>query len=383
MWREVAYAGQHADYVTSPELIQQVMSATTAGLTADSPLTTAFALQQIVRAFEQAGMTDLAKSTLLQQWQSTPTARPCTKADLALIAAGHVPATVCLILEQVLRSPHECDRRAVLQQYYRSATTLVAEAPHTKQRFCDIAFSHIASDGAHGEIVHFLLANAKDLEAIHAKQLLIDHLTMICTGKNESDLLDNSIDALCKRIGVAACSLEVEKLLRQYPTSLPLWSTRVSLRSRLDDDPTALQELRMVLSHAIDPTADLAFFGLAAAGRQLNGNDYERFARLPKALRRSPAGEYAAAMLSLRLGHADEAIQRFAKAMPQPDGRHLYELALAHLESSAPEGIEQAIAALQLLRANYPSSSLARHAGSFVRQLSPRADRASDNDEKR
>ena len=88
-------------------------------------------------------------------------------------------------------------------------------------------------------------------------------------------------------------------------------------------------------------------------------------------------------MLALRLGAADAAIDKFLQAAPQADGRHLYELASAYLQSTAPDSVANAIAALNKLRSDYPKSSLARHAGSFVRQLSPRAASDSDNEQKR
>jgi hypothetical protein len=47
-------------------------------------------------------------------------------------------------------------------------------------------------------------------------------------------------------------------------------------------------------------------------------------------------------------------------------------LALAQLQSPAPDALAQASATLQRLAADYKSSSLARYAGSFARQLSPR-----------
>jgi TolA-binding protein len=76
--------------------------------------------------------------------------------------------------------------------------------------------------------------------------------------------------------------------------------------------------------------------------------------------------------MALRQGQADEAVVLFAKAAPQHDGRHLFDLALAHLEGTAVDGVEKATAALQQLVTDYPKSSLSQNAGSFIRQLSPR-----------
>ena len=76
--------------------------------------------------------------------------------------------------------------------------------------------------------------------------------------------------------------------------------------------------------------------------------------------------------MALRQGKADKAVELFADGAPQHDGRHLFELALAHLESTAEDGVESASAALTQLQKDYPNSLLAQNAGSFLSQLSPR-----------
>jgi hypothetical protein len=90
---------------------------------------------------------------------------------------------------------------------------------------------------------------------------------------------------------------------------------------------------------------------------------------LPAELRGSPLGKYAAAMMALRAGRADEALAALGDAPARADGMHLYALAMAALQSSAPDGRERALAAFQALHRDYASSSLARNAGSFAIQL--------------
>jgi tetratricopeptide (TPR) repeat protein len=138
-----------------------------------------------------------------------------------------------------------------------------------------------------------------------------------------------------------------------------------------------------VLTHALDPNAELSFLATAAAQRKLTPDDSKRLSKLPAELLASPQGEYVQGLIALRQGNADEAIERLLKAAPQTDGRHLYELALAYTESSAEESRENAIATLERLSKRYPKSSLARNARSFVRQLTPQPAIASDIDENR
>jgi hypothetical protein len=122
---------------------------------------------------------------------------------------------------------------------------------------------------------------------------------------------------------------------------------------------------------------------MAAAQRMLTPEDAKQLDTLTKELLASPKGEYVQALLAARKGAAEEAIDRFLKAAPQSDGRHLYELALTYLQSNQPDTIAKSVAALEALRANYPKSSLAQNAGSFVRQLSPRSAKAEVKEENR
>tara|TARA_R110002096_G_scaffold879_3_gene4938 strand:+ start:1984 stop:6009 length:4026 start_codon:yes stop_codon:yes gene_type:complete len=383
LWREVALAGQQADYVTSKDLLQLVIGATSTGRAASSLVTMTFGMKQIVKTLEDAGFTEAANKTRVTQWQVAPQLLPCTAEDLQLIAAGHTPLDVCLILDKVLSGKHPCDRLAVLQQFYRSAETLLAAASTERPMLVRLATHHLATEGAHGEIVHFLLANATTTEPHSKRDMLIAHLERIATATSDTRYLDRTIEALSQIMGIVDLNHEVDRLIDRYPTSLPMWAVRVKLRQRLDDDPSALAELRTVLTHALDPTAELAFLAMTAAERKLVPEDWQRLSKLPTELLASPAGEYVQGMMALRQGLADEAIERLLKAEPQHDGRHLYELALAYTVSAAAENTEKAIAALNLLHKDYPNSSLARHARSFVRQLSPQPASASDSVEKR
>lgn len=390
LWREVAYAGQQKGYATSKELLQLVMGATTSGRAASSLLTMSFGIQQIVKTFLDAGLVDAANITRLAQWKVAPQLLPCKADDLALIAKGHTPLDVCLILEQVLSAPQNVsnqlglsERLAVLQQFYRSANALVAADKSHQTMLVRLATRHLATDGPLGEIVHFLLTNAKTTEPYSKRDMMLALLERIATAKSDTTYLDQTIQALTKSMGLVGATRELDSLIDRYPTALPLWAARVALHQRLDDDPAALIELRTVLTHALAPSAELTFLGMAAAQRQLIPADIQRMSLLPAELLASPTGEYVQGLIALRQGQPDVAIERLLKAAPQHDGRHLYELALAYTQSAAANSRENAIAALEQLRKDYPKSSLARNARSFIRQLSPQPAIASDIDENR
>lgn len=383
LWREVALAGQQRDYATSEELLIAVMTATSPGSAASSPITMTFSQQQIVKTLLDAGLVEDANTARLAQWKTAPQLLPCTADDLSLIVKGHTHLDVCLILDQILNGNQTCDRPALLQQFYRSAKQLVAVEKKHRAMLVRLAKHHMATDGALGETVHFLLANAKATKRKAKRDMIFALLERIATGKTDATYMDRTIKALTKSAGIVNANRELDRLIDRYPTALPLWAARVALRQRLDNDPVALAELRTVLTHALDPTAELSFLAMAAAQRKLTPADTQRLTKLPAELLASPQGEYVQGLIALRQGNADEAIGRLLKAAPQTDGRHLYELALAYTESSAEKSRQNAIATLERLNKGYPKSSLARNARSFVRQLSPRPASASDIDENR
>ena len=151
-----------------------------------------------------------------------------------------------------------------------------------------------------------------------------------------------------------------------------MWSLRTELVTRLRGGKEALEGMRYVLDHARAPRAELAFFALAAAQRDVTAADTARLSDLTDDLRQSPTGRYVQALFALRAGDPAAAAEHFPAAAPQPDGRHLYLWAMAELMrgDGAPDGRAKEL--LEQLLRDYPSSSLARNAGSFVRQLSPR-----------
>ena len=383
LWREVAYAGQDDDYATSPELMQAVMTAVTSGTTGGSPLTTSFGLQQVVKTLELAGMHEIAAKSKVMQWVATPQMMPCASKDLLFITSNFAPHDICLILDQVLQAEHEIDRQAVLDAFYQSASAALASSPVIRKQVMQAVRRHLVTDGAQGQIVHFLLDNAVDLKPVFRRQVLRSHLEQVATGLDGVERLDETIKAMTNSMGLAGTVRAVEDLINRYPTALELWSVRADLHMRLGHDLSALSELRTVLTHADNPPTTLDYLGMAAAERMLTPEDAKQLDTLTEEFLASPKGEYVQALLAARKGAVDEAIDRFLKAAPQSDGRHLYELALAYLQSDTPDAIAKSVAALKALMANYPRSSLAQNAGSFIRQLSPRSAKAVVKDENR
>jgi len=278
----------------------------------------------------------------------------------------------CIIIDKILNGPQPCDREAVMAEFYRIANALIAADKEQAKPLVAMAARHLGQEGALGLIVHFILDNFVGEQAINKAQLLTDHLEMVATGRDDQTYLNQTIDTLTELVGIIPCSQAIESTLAKYPTSLPMWAARATLREQLDSEGRGLSDLRSVLTHANAPQAEMRFLELAAAERRLSPQDLEQWQSLPKAQRESPEAAYLGGLIALRQGEAEEAVALLTDAPPQHDGRHLFELALAHLESPDEDGVENATAALTRLLADYPRSSLAQNAGSFLRQLSPR-----------
>ena len=71
--------------------------------------------------------------------------------------------------------------------------------------------------------------------------------------------------------------------------------------------------------YARDPRAELAFFALAAAQRDVTAADTARLEDLTQELRDSPTGRYVQALFALRAGDPNAAAEHFPAAAPQQD----------------------------------------------------------------
>jgi hypothetical protein len=369
--REVAYAGKDPAYEPSKQLDLKLMDAVSNGGTAGSQLTLLYGTRRIVHGFEAGGFPEMARTTRLAQWLVGARLQPWTDADLELITTGHPAPQACFVLDQILQGPHAGDRQQVLAAFYELAPKALAADAKSLPALLGAATRHLAEDGALGPAVHFVLEHRSDKLPVDEPALLLKHLEMVATGRDDGGLLRASSDRLVARVGLDEAAMRVDELLEKYPTSVPLWALRTRLRTRLRIDG-ALDGMRTVLSHAQDPRAELSFFALSAAERNLTTADVDRLAQLPDALRGAPIGHYVQALFALRRGDAAASLPLFAEAVRQLDGRHLFLWALAELEAGDGRPATRAIERLEQLLRDYPSSSLARYAGSFVRQLSPR-----------
>lgn len=370
--REVAYAGKDPAYVPSKELDTKIMEAVSNGGTAGSQLTLLYGTKRIIHGFEAGGFEAEANATRAAQWLAAPKLLRWTDADFERITTGQPAPQACYVLDQILAGPFARDRDRLLAAFYELAPKAIEADKASLAPLQLMAAGHLRREGALGAVVHFLLEHKSQELPIDETAVLLGHLEMIAQGRDDGRLLRRSVDRLILRLGLAETALRVDGVLEKFPTSIAMWALRTRLRIRLQDDDDVLDGMRTVLSHAQDARAELSFFALAAGERSLTSDDQARLAQLPEELRDSPTGHYVQALFALRSGDAAAALPHFAEAEAQHDGRHLFLWALAELEAGEGPTATRAVELLQQLLDNYPSSSLARYAGSFVRQLSPR-----------
>ncbi len=375
--REVALASLAKGYVCPTDLLQVILSASTTGGIADSPLTLAFAMTQMELGFANGGYPALAEQIRLSRWLQPQPGQALTAADMQLVVAKHRPQDAYRVLDQALTGPFACDRGTVIDELQTLARVIARTEPVAIPTLVADAMRYLASDGARGSIVQFLQDCATLLPALaptatQQRELWRSHVQLVAAGRDREASLLATVTAWRTAHGSAEPVAAIEAVLRTQPTSLALWTTRAELLAGTNRGAAALSDLRAVLRHANSPLRMLTMLTLAAEARALTRDDLAAFPALPQALRESPAGKYAAAMIALRTGKPDVALPMLQDTPARPDGMHLFALGLAALQSKASDGPQQARAAFLLLTSNYANSSLARNALSFANQLAPR-----------
>jgi tetratricopeptide (TPR) repeat protein len=341
------------------------------------PAVVAFATREAAAEFRAGGNEQLALQLLTDLWLQMPGPAGARLAD-AILLHRRGQAAEAFALLQALRDVVPPDQQqARVEAMFAVAQDLSARGERdAADRAREAALECLNHDGVSGAPLHFLLADDHqrterlDDEQVHA--WLRAHLDLCASGKDRWSLGLRSVDALLERFGAERTLQDVEATLRRHPAALPLWPRRSEILVLLQRPQQAIADLRAFQAHADAPALTMATIQLAAEQRQTLPTDIGTFLVLPEAMRTTPAGLYVAGLLALRAGRAAEAAPWLERAEPQATGAHLYFRALAALCRGDRD--ETAIAArlFAQLENDYPSSSWARHAGSFARQLATR-----------
>lgn len=377
LWREVALAAQVTGYPLDAQLATDLVGAVVNGAIAGSPETLVWGTRRMVASLQQAGHAETAAATRAGLWLHLPRATVQTDADVEAVATMASPRDAWYVLDLRLPDLTGATRALARTRLYERADQLVRERGRAATDVYEAARRHVVSEGPYGCLVHFLLDHGSTFPGLQpepkvALSLLLAQIELAGSGRDPGPWLARSVERLLAAQGAEATRRDVEAALRRHPTSLPLWHARATVMARTQAGADGIHDLRRVLAHAVAPDDTLPFLVLAGATGALQDADHDLLAGLPPPLLATAEGGFARGLLALRAGKPDDAVPLLAEAPARADGLHLFVLALANLQSRAVEGATRARDALQRLAADYPSSSLARHAGSFAAQLAPR-----------
>lgn len=367
LWREVAYCAAVPGYEVDAQLAVALVAARRAGLLAAAPATATLALELERRECLASGDRSGADALRAEAFAGTAPPVRFDAEDLEAVCRTLPPAAATALLERVLQAGSAVEPERVLDR-------MAALAPAAGDAGLAAVRRAIDHHGARGAAVHLLLPPLRGDSDVLARRraLLHAHLDAVAAGADDAAWLVATVRELRATEGAEAAVAALDERLQRAATALDLWQARAELVRGTADEAPAIARLRAALRHVDAPERQLAAITLAAEARQQTPADAATFAALPPAVRDSAAGGYAGALLALRAGRPDDALAGLAAAPPREDGMHLVLRALAELQGRADDAVPRALAALQQLERDYRSSSLARSAGSFVRQLSPR-----------
>lgn len=374
LWREVAYLATHPIRPVPPSdsVALALATAVAQAKVGGSPLTRAYASLHTARHLAAVGNQALADQVDSTRWLELPGVLPPTIAQLAALAQRGRPRDAFWILVRRWGElPGEL-RDSASRLLGQLATELLARGGEDGKGVRAAAAELASTAEPFGELLHLPEVDAAKLTDPEAKRLLERHLELVATGRDSERQLARTVAVLGARFGLPAAIAALDAAIASHPTSLALWHARAELQCARGESATAVPVLRAVVRHAATPSRVLDLVLLAAATGAPTREDLQAFAALPPPLLDTPRGKLAKGLVELRTGRADAAVTSLQAGEPRADGLHLQALALAHLQSSSTNGREQAAAVFAKLAADYPSSSRARYAGSFARQLAPR-----------
>ncbi len=386
-WNEIALASCRPGYEPTKEVGTVFSAAAAKGEFEDAPMAYVVATLRMADFVAGSGHQDIALGLRAQAWQrydhsfEIPEKWQPTVASAEALVAAKRPLDAWWVLDRIRPRIADPDERAQLVQRMIGIATplLLAEDPEGKRQR-DAVYRAIRDlvkeDGAFGPAIHLLFAFgprhprlAPTADA--ARAMLRGHLTLVASGRDTPELLTATTGRLVQDYGFPATIEEFEAALARHPLALPIWQARAELLAATRRGAGGVADLRAALRHSADPDLQLDQITMAAEQFALSEGDIATFATLPEALRASERGRYAAGLIALRTGRPDDAVALLEGTEFAPE-RRLLPLAAALLQSSVEDKIERARASLRRLADDYASSSAARYAGSFARQLEPR-----------
>lgn len=386
-WREVAAATCRRGYEPAPVVEGGLAAAAAKGTLASSPFAFAVATMRMADAVEKSGHDELALGYRAEVWlQFVPDlglparCRPTLAGAAALRAAGR-PLDAWWVLDRLRNVLPARERAAVVDQMLAIADDLAADQDPGRAAQRETVYGAVAdlatTEGPYGGIVHYLLAHAKShpsLAPAKARriELLEGHLGLAGSGADSGEHVAATVARLVSDRGLEPTLSVVEARLRDHPLALDLWRERAGLLQKLRRSAEGVADLRRVLAHVVSPPHVLDLVARAAEELALQPADIAALGKLGKPLKESARGRFVRGLVALRRGQPDKAVPLLEQAGDEGGEIRLLAMAQALLQTELADSAERAAQVLERLAADYPSSSHARYAGSFARQLAPR-----------
>ncbi len=324
---------------------------------------------------------DRTYEMLAKLWILYPEESRCDLTHVIALNARGKSQDATLLLEAIENRLPPADRSHFLDLYFSLGQGLAAAGDATQSARLDAyATRVIEKEGAYGAAVHYRLdrleaangAPAKDPRgkaANEARALLLRHLEFVEGGHDRTiPMILRSLARLEELDGTRVALQHTDELLRADPTLLPVWRHRARLLSARGEPVAAAASLRWIDDYLPDQDALLELARIAGTAGEVRDEDAATLRReLDARSRAAPHARFPLALLSLRAGDLAEADAGLRQSLPQPDGAHLFFLAITNVQRQG--GLAAATEAFQALARDYPASSYAVYAQHFVSQL--------------
>ncbi len=375
LFGECARAAGTKDYVLAEPIRTELRLRTAKASDALPPVVLAFTLRDIANAAATTGDMPSAARILLELWQRYPEISKAAVADARLLLQYGLVVPAATLLDHLRHNGNQDTRREATTAYYGIATQASATLPApAAQALRTAALADLDAGVQVGPPLAFLLADPRRLAAL-APVVVRRHLATLlknaAVGADDYDVVPAALAYSRSRLGDEDTLALLEEVIAAHPAMAPYWLERARLLADRRTARTGLEAARHLLAYVDDPQLTIEFTVLAGMERAVTPGDGERLQRLPATALATPLGQFAGGLVELRRGNGDRAQSLLVNAPPQASGFHLYALALANLMRRAPDAKDQARQLFQQLADDYASSSLARNAGNFARQLSP------------
>ncbi len=319
-----------------------------------------------------AGNIEAATTKLARLWIEYPLESNATIFD-AVTLADHGRLANALQLLALLRTRGSPTlQKSASDSYFALAAERGTTSPEQEQELIQAAKQQLAGGGPFGPPLRFMMAKADRMAGLLPADLqkwITVVLNTAAAGDESVPFALNALVYLDSHNGRVAAKALVDEVIAAHPEVPEFWVVRARYLAQDRHSKEGLADARSALSFGATPELELELLATAIEGRSVEPSDSARIAGLPQAFRESPLGNYVRGLLALRNGKPAEALPLLAKADTRFNGFNLFAAGLAQVADPEPKAQASAGALFAKFAADYPSSSLARSARSFARQL--------------